>query len=108
MRNILQVDEAKGSVMAVMVAVILPALFTPVYNLPLVIMQRNSPILLCFYLNEWESPGRGGVWNHSIFYFILLGLDCVFLYMMFTFVIFLSIIALNILTGIPLILKTLR
>ena len=107
-RNILQVDEAKGSVMTVMFAVILPAVFTPVYNLPLLIMQRNSPFLLCFYLNEWENSDRGSIWNHSTFYFILLGLDCVWLYMVLTFIVFLSIIALNIITGIPLILQTLR
>ena len=91
-----------------MVAVILPAVFTPVYNLPLLIMQRNSPIILCFYLNEMEIPGGGGIWHHSIIYWILLGLDCAWLYTVLTVVTLLGIIGLHLVTGVTLILKTLR
>ena len=90
-----------------MVAIILSAAFTPVFNLPLFIMQRNSPVLLCYYLNELENPG-GGLWHHSTVYWALLVFDCIWLYTVLTFVTFLGIIALNVVTGIPLILARLR
>ena len=109
MQNILQADEGNRHIMTAVVSVILSAVLTPVYNLPLLVMQRNSPILLCFYLNELENPvDGGGLWKHSIFYYILLGFDCVWLYTVLTFVTFLGVIALNLLTGIPLILEILR
>ena len=107
-RSILQADKDNWHIMGVMVAVTLSAVVTPVYNLPLLIMHRNSPILLCYYQDERENPSDGGgILDHSIIYWLLLGFDCAWLYIVLTFATFLSIIALNILTGIPLILAVL-
>ena len=106
-KNILQADKDNRRMMTIMVAAIISAVILPAYNLPLLIMIRNSPMLLCFHLNEWENPDDG-LWNHSLMYWLLLAFDCLWLYMCSTFVTFLGVMALNLLTGIPLILATLR
>ena len=93
--------------MTAILAVTLFAAFKPVYDLYLLILQRDSPILLCFYLKEWENPDDG-LWHHSLIYWLLLVFDCSLLYAVLTLVTFLGIIALNLITGIPLILAALR
>ena len=92
--------------MTVMLVVTVFVAFIRLYDLPLLIMQRNSPTILVFYLNEWENP-VDDLWHHSLIYWLLLGFDCSLLYAMLTFLTLLGIIALNLLTGIPLILATL-
>ena len=106
--NILQSDKDNWHIVAGMVAVIASAALTPVLNIPLFVMQRNSPIFLCFYLRDSVTSDDDGIWHQSVYYWVLLGLDCALFYAIITFLTFLGIVALNLACGVPFILRTLR
>ena len=104
----IQSDKDNWHIVAGTVAVIASAALTPILNIPRFIMQSNSPIFLCFYLRDSVTSDDDGIWHPSVYYLALLGLDCVLFYAIITFLTFLGKVALNLASGVPLILETLR
>ena len=88
-----------------MISTIVSLSLIPLASVPLFLMQYNSPALLCYYLNERDVAG---FWNHSLFYWILVGLDGLWLYIVLTYIAFLVIIVGHVGCGILLMLKTLK
>ena len=72
--------------------------------IPILIMHRDTPITLSFYLHE----SSGDMWHHSKLYWILLAFDCVWLPSLLGFFSFLTVIMLNLGAALPHLLKSLR
>ena len=88
-----------------MISTIVSHALIPLASVPLFDMQRNSPVLLCYYLNERDVTG---FWDHTLFYWILIGFDSLWLYMVLTYIAFLVIMVGHVGCGILLMIKTLR
>ena len=82
MQNILRFYAGKWFVQAGLGGVLLSVLLVPLASIPLFIMHQDSHILLCYFLNE---RNLSGFWEHSIFYWILLGFDSAWFYALLTF-----------------------
>lgn len=104
-QNLLRVYAGEWFVQAGLVAVMFTVLLVPVASVPLFIMHRDSPILLCYYLNERNVSS---FWEHSSSYWILLGFDSAWFCALLTFFVFCAILVANIGCGMLLMLKTLR
>ena len=103
--NILLVHVHDRYVVTGLIACVISLALIPLANIPLLIMHNDSPILLCYYLNERNTTG---LWDHSIFFWTLVGLDSVWLFIVLTFFIFLILLMMNICGGLFLMLKALR
>ena len=103
--NVLMVYVHDWYVVTGLIACVVSLAVVPLANTPLLIMYNDSPALLCYHLNERNTAGW---WDHSIFFWILVGIDSVWLFTVLTFFIFLILLMANIGSGLFLILKALR
>ena len=103
--NILLVHVHDWYVVTGLIAFLVYLALIPLANIPLLIMHNDSPILLCYHLHEQNNAGW---WDHSIFFWMLIGIDSLWLFIVLTFFTFLVLLMANIGGGMFLILKALR
>ena len=101
--NILKVYEGERLLRAGLMAAIGSLFLVPMANVPLFVMHSDSPVLLTYYLNERNVTE---LWDHSLFYWILIGFDSLWLSTVLKYFVLLILLVGNIGCGMLLMLKS--